>query len=178
MSSPIEVDGSAEVGTVQLYDVDGHALPIGFASKVDDDPDCLCCCCSKVGKLVVLCEAPVRPGRPRNLYCVLGPYWQMMLCCTTPLIGVPCFFVALYMAPRAHPALTVGFCLVALFTLGSLWKTASTDPGLVLHRPNNPAEGNDRDKKKWSYNDHTKSWRPTTARFASLEGIFLWLAIH
>jgi len=160
----------AEAGmqSMQMYDSQGHALPIDFAYKKDDEVEILCCCCKKIGKLHVLCEAPNHPGKPRNLYCVVGPYWTMMLCCTTPLILVPCFFGAMFMATRVHPAVTVLFCSMALFTLGSLWKTATTDPGLVLRRAENPAdEGNARDKKKWAWDDRTKSWRSITARYAA-----------
>ena len=62
----------------------------------------------------------------------------MMLCLTTPLIAVPSALTIIYMAPVVHPALTVVFALTALFVLGSRWKTATTDPGLVLRRPENP----------------------------------------
>jgi hypothetical protein len=62
----------------------------------------------------------------------------MMLFCTTPLIATPCVFGLIYMAPRVPIALTVIFAICALFVLCSLWKTATTNPGLIIRRSENP----------------------------------------
>jgi len=55
-----------------------NMLPLEFAekkSKSADVWDFICCCCSKVGSLIVICEAPRKPGQRRSLWCVVGPYW-------------------------------------------------------------------------------------------------------
>lgn len=52
--------------------------PLEFAEKSNNAKefwDFCCCCCSRVGSLIVICEAPKKPGQKRNLLCVVGPYW-------------------------------------------------------------------------------------------------------
>jgi hypothetical protein len=153
-----------------------HSEPLEFAARPSDNDSCtVCCCCDRVGKLIVVCEKPPRPGQPRSLWCVVGPHWMMMAFCTTPLIAVPCALTLVYMAPLVPPWLTAAFALAAAFVLGALWKTAGTDPGLVLRRAENPDEdgsegrvvdkrGATQPKKRWAWDDRTKSWRPTSAR--------------
>lgn len=93
----------------------------------------------------------------------------MMLLCTTPLIAVPSAAGLYYMAPRVPVYLTAVFGAAAAFVLAALWKTASTDPGLVVRRPDKPADGTNR----WSYDDRTETWRPVTARFADDCGVLV-----
>ena len=92
-------------------------------------------------------------------------------------------------------ALTIAFAAASVFTLAALWKTATTDPGLVLHRPegDKPGEPGYADAVldflglihhftvaplpavfffrhrtiSWAFDDRTKSWRPVSARYAS-----------
>jgi len=112
-----------------------------FASKDTHPNDCCCCGCTHIGSLIVVCEAPQQAGQPRSLWCVVGPYWSMMLFCTTPLILVPCAAATLFISTRVHPALTIAFAAATLFVLGSLWKTATSNPGLVVRRTRDPDEG-------------------------------------
>ena len=142
--------------------------PLEFAAlEVDphDAPCSFCCCCNRVGNLIVICEMPNRPGQKRSLLCVVGPYWQMMLCVTTPLIAGPCIGCILYIFPRVHPGLTAVFALASLLTLGFLWKTATTDPGLVVRHTEKPPAA-DSQKYRWAWEDRTQTWRVTSARYA------------
>lgn len=123
-----------------------------YASKDTHPSDCCCCGCAHIGNLIVVCEAPQQAGRPRSLWCVVGPYWSMMLCCTTPLILVPSGAAVMFISSRVHPALTVAFAAAALFVLCSLWKTATSNPGLVVRRTRDPNEG----KEVW---ETSRSWR-------------------
>mmetsp|Transcript_31228 Transcript_31228/g.36789 ORF Transcript_31228/g.36789 Transcript_31228/m.36789 type:complete len:224 (+) Transcript_31228:158-829(+) len=151
-----------------------NMLPLEFAekkSKSADVWDFICCCCSKVGSLIVICEAPRKPGQRRSLWCVVGPYWSMMLCCTTPLIAVPCVFTLIFISTRVPIYLTVIFALASFIVLCALWKTATTDPGLIIRRDENPT-GNTK-SKKWSWEDRTQTWRPVTARYADDCGVLV-----
>jgi len=154
---------------------DESSLPLDFAQRHGHEADC-CCCCDHVGKLIVVCERPQRPGQPRKLWCVLGPYWSMMLFCTTPLIAVPCAFTILFISTRVPVALTVVFSLASAFVLGALWKTATTDPGLVIQRDEEPPRNAD-SKVRWAWDDRTKTWRPTSARCAEPAGTFVLFCI-
>mmetsp|Transcript_43289 Transcript_43289/g.97820 ORF Transcript_43289/g.97820 Transcript_43289/m.97820 type:complete len:177 (-) Transcript_43289:213-743(-) len=109
----------------------------------------------------------------RELVCVVGPYWQMMLFCTTPLILAPCIGTIFFMAPLVHPALTTIFALASLFVITMLWKTATTDPGLLVRTDEDPEEGQSGKKKKWAWDDRTKSWRPVSARFVEDCGVLV-----
>jgi hypothetical protein len=113
--------------------------PLEFAACEVRGSGCCCCCgFETVGGMHVVCERRPRPRQKRQLLCVLGPYWYLVLFVTTPLIVVPCGLAVVYMAPLVHPALTLAFALAALFVLAALWKTATTDPGLVVRRGENP----------------------------------------
>jgi len=121
--------------------VSDEAIYPDFASKETYPTDCCCCGCTHIGSMIVVCEAPQQAGQPRNLWCVVGPYWTMMLFCTTPLILVPCAAAVFFISTRVHPAITVAFAAATLFVLCSLWKTATSDPGLVVRRTRDPGEG-------------------------------------
>jgi len=94
-----------------------------------------------------------------------------MLCCTTPLIAVPCVFTLIFISTRVPIYLTVIFALASFIVLCALWKTATTDPGLIIRRDENPT-GNTK-SKKWSWEDRTQTWRPVTARYADDCGVLV-----
>ena len=126
----------------------------------------LCCCFQRVGNLIVICETPRRRGVKRNLLCVVGPYWQMMVCVTTPLIAGPCIGVIFFMYNQEVPVgLIIAFAVAALLTLLFLWKTATTDPGLVVRYSKEPPESTEQ-AHRWAWDDRTQSWRVLSARYA------------
>lgn len=77
----------------------------------------------------------------------------MMLFCTTPLILIPCVFALIFMAPLVPIALTIVFALSALFVLSCLWKTATTDPGLIVRRSENPEAEDDEENNNNNNNN-------------------------
>lgn len=64
-----------------------------------------------------------------------------MLCVTTPLIVGPSIGCIVFIAPRVPLGLTVAFALSSIFVLLALWKTATSDPGLVPRLTENPDKG-------------------------------------
>jgi hypothetical protein len=162
--------------------------PLEFAEARDEDAkDCLCSSrFPRIGNLHVLWEAPHRPDKRRQLYCVCGPYWRVMLCCTTPMVALPSGAVLFCFAPHVPLWLALLTAATTLAVLVSLWKTSSTDPGLVVRRSENPAAPYDveaahgdanlaqpRAPKEWSWEDRTQSWRPRTAKFSRDCGVLV-----
>jgi len=133
-------DGFGDESEDQLGLLSASA-PLEFAAcETEDDccSRCCCCCCDSIGNMHVICEHPPRPGEPRQLQCVAGPYWYIVVFVTTPCVAVPCGIALVYMAPLVHPVVTLVFALATLLVLGALLTTACTDPGLVVRVLHNP----------------------------------------
>jgi hypothetical protein len=157
------------------FEFGGSALPFAALDRSRGGDGCCCdpcVCCERVGSLTVLCEAPRQQGIRRRLWCVVGPYWAVMVCVTTPLIAGPCAGALYYMAPRVPVPLTVSFAVAALFVLTALWLTACSDPGLVVRQHTNPAEDTPQ-RAEWAWEDRTKTFRPLSARFADDCGVLV-----
>jgi len=147
--------------------------PLEFATRDGNDRNpwsaLFCCCFRRVGNLVVLFQLPAKPGETPRLLCVVGPYWPMMMCITTPLILAPCVGVVIYAWPFVHYGVIIGFCCFAAFTLTALWCTACSNPGLVPRYEERPPHAD----SNWSWNDQTRTFRPRTARYVDDCGVLV-----
>ena len=124
----------------------------------------MCCCCERVGNMVVLLERKGAHG-VRNLICVLGPYWPVMLFVTFPLIGLVAAGVGVLLLPKVHIAITVGFFILVAVTAISLGFTACRDPGILRRYAEKPEGSN------WVYSNQARSFKPRGAIYCSDCGV-------
>ena len=152
--------------------------------------DCCCCCCPRIGNMVVLAEAfltrrgdtaeyhetcngcrlcgcigctPARRLGVHSNYplCVVGPYWPVMLCITTPLIAGISGLVGYWINGKAHVAFVIILAILGAATLVSLYGTACCNPGLL---PRFATEDHDEPPfAGWTKNDRVGVWRPPKA---------------
>lgn len=154
--------------------VRGKRKERGMQRETIDDyrPDCIdraiCYTCdgkrrcgSRVGNFTVLVETKTRTG-DRKLWCVVGPYWKVMVFVTSPLIIVVPLVLMLNFTNVHHRVVTVIFPCLAILTVGLLWATACHDPGILRRRRSAPSH-----EKDWIWSDQTESFRPPGAKYCS-----------
>lgn len=115
--------------------------------------------CTRVGNFTVLWEMKTRAGE-RKLCCVVGPYWKIMAFVTSPLVIVVPLILMVKFMPVHHTAVVVLFPFLTLATIGLLWATACSDPGILRRRAAAPSHGKD-----WVWSDQAGTFRPPGAKY-------------
>jgi hypothetical protein len=113
--------------------------------------------------MVVLHET-IGHGGKRDLKCVLGPFWPVMVCVTYPLIIGLGTVIATLFFPKSSAILNVLYVVLIVMVCIFLAQTACSDPGILRrHRECPDAE----DGVSWHFSDQAQTYRPTGAYYCS-----------
>lgn len=123
-----------------------------------------CCRCTKLGKMMVLCECTVNeedqflmPTDNDKIRWMVGPYWNMLLVTYAVILVITILVYDTVIPKRQDVEIVVGLVLTSL-TLLFLSLTAFSDPGIFPkhERPKGP---------NWSYSGQAQSFRPPNVIF-------------
>lgn len=104
-----------------------------------------------------------RTGR-RKLWCIVGPFWPVMLFVTCPLILGIGLLVGFYTLHQVHIAVTVLFFAHLTFTMAALLVIACSDPGLVTRSKERG------DRVPW-FDDVCETYRPQGAHYCNISRV-------
>mmetsp|Transcript_7463 Transcript_7463/g.18998 ORF Transcript_7463/g.18998 Transcript_7463/m.18998 type:complete len:158 (-) Transcript_7463:90-563(-) len=97
---------------------------------------------------------------------MVGPYWKVMVFCTSTLIiSVSAFLIFSFM-PLHHISVKIAFPICSVLALVALWLTGTSNPGLVRRyrtRDALPERATSAGAQEWPWNDQVQSFRSPTS---------------
>jgi hypothetical protein len=127
----------------------------------------LCGCAGRVGNMVVLYETTEQVvllngetvTRPQPIL-VLGPYWQVLVFMTYPLILGVSLAIAILQLRRRNTILIAIWTFMTLVLLVNLALVGCRNPGIMYRYAERPNED-------WVWSDQALTFRPRHAKYAS-----------
>jgi len=167
---------SSHVRTVAptVVEVPRVGLPVvqEWAASPSDGTGCAshcanaCCCslCPKIGNMTPLLQTVDKhTGKPK-IWCMVGPFWPVLIFITCPLILGISGLLAAFILPKLHMSVGIVLALLVLITMGALCATACVDPGLIVRHAERPAVGGE----NWYFSDVAKTFRPPRAAYCHM----------
>ena len=104
----------------------------------------------------------------QQLWCVLGPYWMILLFVTLPGLAALSFWVAIRQLPDHSIGVIVAWSICTGTMFIALLLTGCRDPG-ILRRVRQMEENDNDDSSNsttaWRWNDQGQTYRPASAKY-------------